>query len=106
MIDTTIVCLTNLDCAVFDTDKHLPCPHDASFLLIEKDGAHTAVCLEHIATDADGAFLPDITLDARADESADAERAQTDAEHHADLIAEREMVAAQTPVVNVQEEAE
>jgi hypothetical protein len=40
------------------------------------------------------------------DESADAERAQTAADHRADLIAEREMVQAQTPVVNVQEEAE
>ncbi|KKM88045.1 hypothetical protein LCGC14_1262630 [marine sediment metagenome] len=42
----------------------------------------------------------------RLDESADAERQQTAAEDHADLIAEREMVQAGQPVVNVQEEAE
>ena len=40
------------------------------------------------------------------DGRAEAERTQTGAEDHADLIAEREMLQAQTPVVNVQEEAE
>jgi hypothetical protein len=40
------------------------------------------------------------------DERADAEREQARAEHLGELAAEREMVQAQTPVVNVQEAAE
>lgn len=56
-------------------------------------------------TDGFGHPLFHIQGEVPPDESADAERAQARAKHLGELAAEREMVQAQTPVVNVEGEA-